>query len=418
MNRNLIGWGLLGIAPLVGAIACSGKNLNDVGEINSGGHAGLSGSLNAAGNGEAGASDPTNQGGGAGSVSVPHGGAGGEAGAPIIELPDAGAGGEGGEGDAAFTCPTCTVVSDQQNVHGVSVSGGKVYWVDYGKTDHLGNYDNNGRLFARDLSGGAQTLIADGLTRPEELSINGDYAYLVLNRKTQSWAPDHVLRVPLAGGDPATLSTSTVNESAVRHRFSVTAGYEYWISEGGVVRVATTADAQTETVLSARGVQQITNDGTTLFFEGNGGFWSVPLAGGDPVQIYAYEDAFFEDSYYSPTAHGADLYAVRFPSLHADDKNTYLVRIPKTGGIWTRLGTLTPYVSELAIDGDRMFLAGYADNNAFNLFQGSLSTPEVQTKLLTSTSIDNSSRLRSWAVSSSGVFYGGDLGLYLTPGAP
>ena len=421
MKRSLIALGFLGISPLLGALACSGKNINDLGDVNSGGHAGVSGALSFAGEGDdvgiAGAPDPmTEVGGAAGSMTTPVAGSanGGAAGTPDIVETDGGAAGAAGAAGVVFQCPTCTVVADDQDVRSVTVSGGKVYWVDYGKYDHLGNYDYNGRLFSRDISGGAQTLIVDGLAGPEEVSVSGSYAYVLIDHRTQPNLPQGLLRVPLAGGTPVEISTSSVNDYVTLPRLSAAPGYEFWVLNAGIVRAANAADATKEVVLAPRGVEQITNDGTTLFFRDSKGLWAMPLAGGDPVQLYAYPDSLFPNSF-NLVVSGAYLYSLEIPE-HTTDTAHYLIRMPKTGGAWTRLADTEPNLSELAVDGERLFVGGYPyTGDRFNLYQSTLSAPETKQWFLTDTAV----RRWSWAVvPSGGVFYGDDHALYFTTGAP
>jgi hypothetical protein len=416
MNKRWVAWGCWGISPFLAAVACSGKNVNDVGDIDSGGHAGASPLQSSAGDGAGAAGAPDRManpsgGGDAGSMNIPEAGSagGGAAGTPdVVETP----GRAGGDGGVVFECPTCTVVADEQDVRGVTVSGNRVYWVVDGKYDVLGNYDYDGRLFARDVSGGSQSLIVDGLPGPEEVSVNGDYAYVFVDHRAQQSFPQGLLRIPLAGGAPVEVSTSTVND-VVTLPLSAAPGYEYWVLNGGLARTANLANAAKEAVLDPRGVEQVTNDGTTLFFRDAKGLWTIPLAGGDPVQIYAYLDSLYPDSFDLSVA-GDYLYSLGAPSHYSDDQNYYLVRMPKTGGVWTRLAIVAGNTSALAVDGERLFMGSYpASGDRFNLYQSTLTAPEPSTLLLTYTA----SRSWSWAISSTGVFYGDDHALYFTPGA-
>ncbi|MEO7034992.1 MAG: hypothetical protein ABI548_13870 [Polyangiaceae bacterium] len=433
MNKRWVAWGFWGLSPLLGALACSGKNVTDVGDINSAGHAGTAGSHNDVG--AAAAPDRIGEGGDAGAPNRAGGGEGGDAGASnlagggdagsmtVSESGGANGGaagtggvvetnGGGGAGGVVFQCSTCAVVVADQDVRSVTVSGDKVYGVAYGRYDNLGNYDYNGQLFARDVSGGAQSLVVDGLPGPEEVSVSGDYAYVFVDHRTQPGLPQGLLRVPLSGGAPVEVSTGPVSDAA--STLSAAPGYEYWVLNAGLVRTANAANAGKEVVLDPRGIVQVTNDGTTLFFRDTTGIWAKPLAGGDLVQIYAYLDPLYADSI-GLAVTGSYLYSIGVPDRHSDDPNTYLLRMPKTGGIWTRLAIIVEgNISELAVDGERLFLGGYpGSGDRFNLYQSTLMAPEPSTLLLTYTA----TRRWSWAISATGIFYGDDHGLYFTPGA-
>jgi len=402
----------LGIAPILGAYACSGKTLHEVGDLNAqkpGGAAGAYVGNAGAWDGGSGGSDidrPDASAGNAGRSDGGNGGAGGD-----LIVPNAGASGEtvianagdGGNGDGAdLDCPTCSAITDNQDVRAVVPVGDDVYWLEYGEFDRLGNYSYDGRLWGRNVSSGEQKLIASGLPGPEQLSVNGDFAYVLVSQRTQPKLPHGLLRIPLAGGTPEEVSTSDETDIAGPPGLAVLTGYEYWVFKYGIARVTNVANTAKEVVLPPRYVRQVTSDGTTLFFKDSQGIWSMESADIAPVQLT--DDP---DNNIGLVAAGAYLYALLNSSKHS------LIRMPKTGGPWKVLATYEPSISWLAIDGDRLFIGGYGDTT-FNLYQAQLSAPGSKSRLLSY----NASELWPWAISEAGLFYGNNHGLYFTPGAP
>ncbi len=414
MSNGSMGRAVWGIAPLLGAIACSGTVLHDVGDIHSGGRAGANqGGAQDSGGASAGGR-AAGEAGEAGAFVAPGGTGGGEngggSGGGIVEV-EAGA---AGQGDAPLLCPTCSVVVEDQDVRGVSVSGQRVYWTDYGTTDHLGNYAADGRVLTRDVAGGPVNVVAEGLPGPEEVSVNGEYTYVLVDKRTQPKLPQGVLRIPLAGGTPEELSTSAGTDFVVAPRLIAVPGFQYWVVGGAVYRSANAANAAPETVLTARGVEKIVSDGSTLFFQDSNGVWSVPLTGGEPTELHAFEGMYSSDGYNLAVA-GSFLYSLGIPAHPTTDHDYYLVRMPKTGGAWTRLVASDPSWSQLAVDGDRYYAGAFLPSGqTFELTQSSLASPSTRKPLLSYTA----TRTWSWAVSSVGIFYGNDQGLYLTPPAP
>jgi hypothetical protein len=420
MKPTVMKWGAGGIAALVGAMACSGTSLNNVGELNGAGSGGSPaaggtlGSGNAAGSGDsvgsgnsAGSSEVSPGGGGAvgagGTGNTSPGGRGGVAGNHTIPADDAGAGGEpDGEG---IQCPaaTCALVASDEDIRGVAANDTKVFWIDYGTSDALGNYD--GQLMARDLSGGATTVLASALPGPESVSLSSQYAYMFVDQRTEPAHAIGVIRVPLAGGAAQPLQSLTQPASYSTYRvFAAGSGYEYWNWDGAVYRIAETAGATVETFLEARGVLSIAIAGSAMYFQDTAGIWSVPLAGGTPTSAFEIDQQSLQ------------LQLVDTNYLYAREtaSSFYLTRMPRAGGAWARVANLD-YWSQLELDSAGHFFIDPPTGSHQYILQGSLMAPATLTTLVSKRTAQP--WWKAWTLSSVGIFVADSYGLYLTPTA-
>jgi len=391
MTRGLV------ISPLVVALACSGKISREGENIDSTSTAGAG-----AASGGAPATDGprggSNFGGSAGSKPVDVNPIAGTGGSKDTDI-DAVAGAAGADNDPKPTieCPSCSVVADDQDVHAVFVAGDQVYWLDYGKYDQLDNYSYNGRLLARAVSGGAERLIADALPGPIQLSINGNYAYVLVEQRAEPNFEHGILRIALSGGKPEEISRSSVRDFAYFPTFSAAPSYEYWQLTTGIWRTANTDNGPVELVSTMRNTSQIVSDDTTLFFKDSKGVWSMPLIAADPVQIA-------DSNSTGLAASGSYLY-----SVDGGTKSS-LLRVPKTGGSWTRVARFDRAFNDLAVYGDHLILFGdSASGTGVDLYQARLSAPAKTSWLLTDIWSN------AWALSDSGVFYGDHHGLHFAP---
>jgi hypothetical protein len=407
MKDRIIQWGLLGSASLLSAFACSGRNLNDVGDLNTAGGAArssLAGESSTAGAGLGGALGlgGARDDGGTRSVS---GGIGGE---------EAGAGGEGGDHgpatplpkDGSLVCATCQTVALARDIRGAACNDQKVFWIEYGSNDHFGN-NNDGRLLARDLVGGPTATLADSLPGPEAVALSGTYVYMAAD---QGVGPDHfqVVRVPLAGGAAEIVHTPpTANLWSTWDVFAFGAGSEFWTWGGAVYRLDDTSTAPPETFI-ASGVAAISANVTALYYWGPfnsqmPSVWAKPLAGGEPVQLNA-------------VSFGAQVQA---GFLYGLDGN-FLTRMPASGGAWRRVGRGFNY--HLAIDGDAYFTDlpnyGASDAGVRRIMQESFSSFTTNVALAAEQVVDgDGANWKAFANSRVGVFFADARGLYLVPPA-
>jgi hypothetical protein len=395
MRTRGMTWGGCGVALWLGAAACSGTRLNEVGEVNTA-SAGSGGSLR-------------NTGGAASTLGGAAGSVGNTAGTAGRVDPDVGGEGGGPDNDT-LDCPTCVVVAASQDVRGVAANDEKVLWVDYGTSDDLGNYNGNGRLLSRNLAGGETTVLADSLPGPESVSLSDQYAYLFVDRQG---GLDHslgVVRVPLAGGVAQPVQSLDAADWSTYRVFAFASGYEYWNWGGAVYRVAEAGDAPVETFVAARGVLRILTDDTLVYYQDATGIWTVPVTGGDATKLSSAGDSASVDI---ALLNGSYLYAQE-TSKTASVSDSYLTRMPRVGGTWTRIAVSPNYLtwSQLAVDGDEYFIDEPTKTQR-QIQQGSLMTPATRTTLAAERA--PSAFWKAWTLSSVGVFLADSSGLYLTP---
>lgn len=418
MKKTLISWGLLGAMPLFGAFACSGTVLNDVGEINSGGHAGST-DVPRGGSIEIGAAG--NEAGAGRSGGAPVFGVGGAH--PIIETAgssptDDAQGGEAGASPGGLlNCPRCTLIADGIfDVRSIAVDDTRVVWANYGTQDTLGNYNDNGSILVLDLDADVTTAssLAYPISRPDLIALSANFVYVFKYSSPLAIPSLDVLRVPLAGGAPEEVKTvASSSQSFSVPTFASGGGFEFWTWDGAVYRVAETDGANVDTFLPAGSVAVIIGaDDTRLYYEDKVGDWSVPFAGGDPSFLAATSDGSTGIQNY--LFYGGDyIYGFEAPVHATDNGPVYLTRLPKAGGAWKRVVQYTSdvYFTHLAVDGDKYFIdQPTAGETVRNLFQGSLSRPGFLTL-----ASESGVRWKAWQWSRVGIFFADQDGLYLTP---
>lgn len=349
MNGRIRGWGLGTFASLVVAQACSGQSINELGNVNRAGGAGSSGSESSAGKGgnpagfsgigDAGAAGSVGPAPMAGGASA-SGGNGGDAGAskggsdhgagdtgnpPQVINGDAGAAGSGPEGE--LICAKCQVVTEQKSVRGIAVDSQRVFWIDYGTTDDLGNYEDNGRLLARNLEGGAIAVLASALPGPEKIGVSSAYVYLFVSQRSEPGFPNGVLRIPLAGGAPETVVPLPASASAGELPFASAGGYVFLNFSGAIQRVdEVTHPPVVESFVAAQGIDRMSSDGSALYYQTDGAVWAKALDGSSPVKVAVQGSEGHFDAVFGEFLYGQE-----------QSDRIYLRRVPKTGGAWKRL---------------------------------------------------------------------------------
>jgi hypothetical protein len=302
-------------------------------------------------------------------------------------------------------------VATGQDVRGIAANDQAVFWVDYGTSDALGNYENNGRLLSRSLADGATSVIADSLPGPERVSLSSQYAYLFVDQRSGANMLG-VVRVPLGGGAVKPVQSLAADDRyATYQAFASAPGYEYWNWAGAVYRIAEADNATVEPFVGARDILHVFADDTLVYFQDLKGLWTVPLAGGAPTELSSATSPAGSLAIDVQLLNGDYLYGLEYGS-HA-----YLTRMPKLGGAWKRIAATSTAWSQLAVDGDRYF-SDKATATKRQIVQGSLTTPTTQTVLASETYGGNAYwTWNAWTLSSVGIFLADPTGLYLTPTA-
>jgi hypothetical protein len=298
--------------------ACGGKQLNDVGDVNDGDDRG-----GAAGSATGGTSPTGGQGGAAGAS----GGSTATDGAP----PDIGA------CDAGDGC----LFEEGTDVRGLTADATTLYWIEYGTTDELGNYANDGRLLARDFDSDEVRTLATGLEGPVDVRVSEAHAYVFLDRYWDGGATNALVRLPLAGG------SAELVQAHSRAFVFTSRSYESFVSDGANAYFSThdgiywATESRAEALVLVEppvGRMAVDHADGYVYFEREADevyeLWRVPLAGGTTERI-------LEETFNHFQVAGDFVYAMDPTSsdpLVADDGVYYLSQTPKDGGApWTRL---------------------------------------------------------------------------------
>jgi len=408
--------GFLGaVAAAFGVVACSGKVLNDVGELN-----GVGGQTDANLAGAPAAGGSRN--GVAKGGSSAKGGETATAGMPQLQ---AGAGGEGGDPNSGvLTCPTCEVIVADRDVRGIASDDQRLVWVEYGSLDHLGNHQGDGRLLTRDLDSGQISVLADSLPGPESVSISSGYIYVFVDQWIGSGKSKGVMRVPLAGGPVEPLrrlaDPEYVNGFEV---FASSPAYEFWSWGDTVYRVANGKGATVETFLEGQGVPLFADDARLYFFKPpilgshDISIRSMPFSGGDTTEVGTNPAGFSLDQL---RLQGDDWFASEGPSRPVDKAASYLVKMPKAGGPWQRISRLPADLvnfSQLSFVGD-LYFTDDATPSERRIVRRSLTNSERVVLASEAIPALGNWTWNGWSASRVGLFFSDSNGLYVVPTAP
>jgi hypothetical protein len=351
--RNLGFWLTLGFFAV--PLACGGRQLNDVGDLNdeddgmTGGKAGSS----TGGSSTAGAATTGGQGGTGNATG----------GSPN---PSGGSSGVGTACDAGNGC----IFQDAHDVRALAADGTTLYWIDYGTTDELGNYASDGRLLARDFDSEEVRTLATDLEGPFSLDLSATHAYIVIGKYWDRGDRFAMIRYPLGGGERELVQVLPEGNGEFgnpNHRVVSSGAKAYWPTLGGYFW-ATDTRAEAELFLEidlATSVGTLAaNQDAVLFtrradigYEFND-LYSVPLDGGDATLLVAETMPEFMSS-------GEFLYAAEPPFFYSEALSSYFIyRMPSTGGRWTRLAEYQGAGGRrLTIVGDLLFHERHVESN-------------------------------------------------------
>jgi hypothetical protein len=303
----------------------------------------------------------------------------------------------------------------------------KVFWIDHGSSDKLGNYQNDGRLVARPIEGGPLQVLASALPGPYELELTSNYAYMLVD-SVGGLKPFALVRLPLAGGPLETLKSQTIPIGARATSDSyeyggdvlaTSASFAYVANDGGIYRVAETAGATLEVALTEYNGTNVIADAAGVYLFSAGGASSeidfMPPTGDQATLFHRLTTGLG-----SPLALDASyLYFQEQPVGPCCDNSSYLARVDRTSGATKRVAKMNEAGTFALRDGrffgnEPLLNARNGEPLADRIFQGSLASPDTVADLV----VDAPETLRFMAPSSVGLFFAGKGGVRLAPFLP
>lgn len=405
-------WGLVGLSVVIGAQACGGQNIHDVGKVV---------------DGEAGTAGTHPGTGGTGEVFD------GTSGTHMIpELGGQGGLDPGPEAVDHLTCATCVPLTATENITALAATADEVFWVEHGSYDELLNHQGDGRLLAMPAMGGKPRVVTNTVEGPTELRLSPHYCYMTIDESTAASGRAAFVRVPRAGGDIETLESAAPLPSLTT-QFAVGTDHTAWLIDNTVYGVADTAGAEPETLAEAPNLSWLFGDDSLVYMLDKQGLTTMPYTGGTRTTLSKFDNGDNLDVthiYTSLTVSGDSIYAVEYFFDHRNASVWYLVRMPKAGGAWKRLSTLLEGTRDDDPNSRRMTLVGqsvavaarlrknWEELAGRQLLQGNTS-PGALLQLVAQAPLDPSDRepgeFQAWDASSAGIFFADGGKIYRAP---
>jgi hypothetical protein len=290
--------------------------------------------------------------------------------------------GSGGDGQA--------ISMPEGGIQGLVADESRVYWVEYGTRDSLGNYANDGALKASD--GKTTTTLSSSLRGPVALGLTSSHVYVYVDGAPLlgTTLKPQLVRVPLAGGDP-----ELVQDRAVPLSFASAGERAFWGTAGNIYTM--TSDAAAVPSIFQAGIAYpigLVADDTNLFFvdeAGSGQIQSAPLAGGPPTSLGFALYSFFlrDDSIYG-----------------FDPAEAVLDRAPKAGGSVERVRALGVYGGPRLV-GDRYFWEGSRESGdtLFTILSASFTSDPISLVLQASGEPSGGSDDSQWAANATAIYW-------------
>ena len=160
-----------------------------------------------------------------------------------------------------------TSATEKNGVVALTASESRVYWLEYGTRDALGNYLHDGALMSYSVVDGTTAILAAGLPGPVGLALTTSHAYVFVDGAPLIGTPTQpqLLRVPLAGGGPV-----LVQEGAQPYSFAAAGSRAFWSSWGNAVYSMLSDPNAVPTVFISEKAYNLTTDATDLYYG-----WSV-----------------------------------------------------------------------------------------------------------------------------------------------
>jgi hypothetical protein len=393
-----------GVGILV--VACGATKLTKVGDLNdgqggSGAQAGnddagdrpSAGSKNTAEAGTAAVPNGTGGNGGVPDPITPEGGTGGTAIVP--DPPIGGIGGIDGAGGDTYDPPdpVGTVFEEASSkVTAVAADDTTLYWVEYGTTDSLGNYLNNGRLVARDFDSTEARVLSSELPGAVGLALTSDHAYVSVDQYYDGGPRNALMRVALTGGTPQAVLVRTTDHwdgyFLCPECFAHDDDTGYFSYDDKIYRITPTA-SKAELVADIPGSALSSGD-ENLYVQGDG-IWTISYATGTANQLTTVGRAHIQVS--GEYLYGLDYYK----------DSLYLSRMPLAGGNWVRLPPKRPAQYSWSLQAlDGLFFQDLHAGATWQVIQGNLAEPSGAAVALELPS-ENTGRI--WVGTHAGIFW-------------
>jgi hypothetical protein len=192
----------------------------------------------------------------------------------------------------------------------------------------------------------------------------------------------------------------------VYSQFGVSSGYVFWINDKTVYRLADSEGAAPEAVLTIDGSRGLFADSSLVYLADAEALWTMPLAGGTRTLLRRFDDAY-----------GVDFASTSGDSIYGVDLESDLVKMPKAGGAWQRLGLRSGAL--------RLLLTGSHFVIGSRRFAGSRITSELVAGDVSAaqnhTVVAKGSPLfewHAWGISSAGIFLEYEDTVYRAPLVP
>lgn len=236
-------------------------------------------------------------------------------------------------GSSGLTCMTgwCQnlLASNQDFPYSVTVDGSSVYWTDS---------NDPGAVMKVPIGGGAPTTLATtsgAHTEPEDLVVDSTYVYWI-----DAFGGGAVERVAIGGGSKTLLATGLQYPESL----SLQGGFLYWtdVNAGTVQKMAAAGGSVTTLASGLSTPWGIGTDSTSVYFTHAGGIGKVPLGGGSVTSLVA------GPSMYQIAVNSTDVF-------WTTPNSKSMSKVPINGGSTTILSSSLNHPLAMALDASYVY---------------------------------------------------------------
>jgi hypothetical protein len=247
----------------------------------------------------------------------------------------------------------------------MSTDNTKLYWLQYGTRDPLGNYQGDGALMAMDLATEERTPLLSHLPGPIAFGFTTTHVFVFVDGGglIGSYVHARLLRFPLQGGEGTLIQDGSPPLSMDTQAFVGAGAQAFWAGASGLYSLSGVDTTPSVFHSSAFPDGPVAADSANLYFWASGSLQRAPLTGGAAIDL-ALEQR--------PAALNGDF----IYGLESSDGGTLLTRAAKSNGAWQRIRALggvqwhdTPpsgYARTLKMVGDRYFWAQYSPTSVIS----------------------------------------------------